>query len=142
MSTVVKCSAPTKKGDPCKNNAEYRPVCGVHRPKDQKKRTTSSISARNNQMLKEINIMLRAVVLLPVTKKDSPTYDDDEDGMYPSLPAMQPLNHPIFASSLAIKITSPSLRSSSCSCSALKSNNMVCCIQVVCFLTVFSAPPF
>jgi len=97
MSTVVKCSATTQKGTKCTYKAKYGTFCGCHHPKDgTTKKTTKttklthsrSISASNNRMLKEINIMLRAVVtkvglnleevLLPVTKKYSPTYDDED----------------------------------------------------------------
>jgi len=97
MSTVVKCSATTQKGTKCTYKAKYGAFCGHHCPKDgTTKKTTKttkvscsrSISAGSNRTLKEINLMLRAVVtkaglnleevLLPVTKKYSPTYDDED----------------------------------------------------------------
>jgi len=103
MSTVKYSGRTKKEGNPCKLIGHYGGFCRHHCPGDQcppvankTKKTTrttkvscsSSISAGNNQTLEEINVMLRAVVtkvglnleevLLPVTKKYSPTHDDED----------------------------------------------------------------
>jgi len=93
MSTVVKCSATTKKGTNCIYKAKYGAFCGCHCPKDQvtpvakkikvskaPKRSLPKLNAaKANQLLKENNILLKAIatnlginveeVLCPITKK-------------------------------------------------------------------------
>jgi len=99
MSTVVKCSATTKKGTKCSYKAKNGAFCGRHCPKDQvipvakkikvskaPKRSLPKLNTANaNQLLEENNILLRAIadkiglnveVLCPINKKYSPTYDD------------------------------------------------------------------
>jgi len=97
MSTAVKCSATTKKGTKCNYKAKYGTFCGRHCPKDQvtpvvKKakvaRAPRLNTSRANQLIKENNILLRAIadkvglnveqVLLPVTKKYCHTYNDED----------------------------------------------------------------
>jgi len=99
MSTVVKCSATTKKGTRCSYKANYGAFCGCHCPKDQvtpvskktkalkaPQRSLPKLNAtKANQLLEENNILLKAVatnlginVEEPITKKYNPTYDDED----------------------------------------------------------------
>jgi len=60
MSVVVKCSATTKKGDPCRYKAKVNGLCGIHAPKD----TTKPKKAKQSpsvQLLEEIKALQIAI---------------------------------------------------------------------------------